>query len=304
MTQKEFFGNPKLAPILTLVCILAWAGAFPLIKLGYREILLPQIADKLVFAGIRFTLAGVVAMLFAKLLHRSFSVPTASCWRNLGIFTLINITLHYLFSYVGLAYITSSRGVILDTMGSFIMIMLSCWLFADDKLTLTKLLGCALGFAGVLVMNWQPRQDLLADITFMGDGMILLNTLCIAWGGIWAKFVSREMDEMVATAYSLFFGGGIIWLIGVVTGGSIAFTSSTAIWITAVLVGISAFSFCIYNQLLSYNPISKIAIFSSFMPIAGVIISGWLLGEPFVLRYYVAAIIVACGIYIINRSKK
>ena len=304
MTQKEFFGSPKLAPLLTLACILAWAGAFPLIKLGYQEISLPQIADKLVFAGIRFTLAGVLAMLFARVLGRSFLVPTMRCCRNLAIFTLINITLHYLFSYVGLAYITSSRGVIIDTMGSFIMILLSCWLFADDKLTLTKLCGCALGFAGVVVMNWQPGQQLFTDITFMGDGMILLNTTCIAWGGILAKLVSREMDVMVATAYSLFFGGGSIWVLGIAAGGSIAFTSSTAIWITAVLIGISAFSFSIYNQLLSYNPISKIAIFSSFMPIAGVIISGWLLGEPFVPRYYLAAFIVAFGIYIINRSKK
>lgn len=304
MTQKEFFGSPKLAPLLTLACILAWAGAFPLIKLGYQEISLPQIADKLVFAGIRFTLAGVLAMLFARVLGRSFRVPTARCCRNLAIFTLINITLHYLFSYVGLTYITSSRGVIIDTMGSFIMILLSCWLFADDKLTFTKLWGCALGFAGVVVMNWQPGQQLFTDITFMGDGMILLNTICIAWGGILAKLVSREMDVMVATAYSLFFGGGSIWVLGIAAGGSIAFTSSTAIWITAVLIGISAFSFSIYNQLLSYNPISKIAIFSSFMPIAGVIISGWLLGEPFVPRYYLAAFIVAFGIYIINRSKK
>ena len=83
MTQKEFFGNPKLAPLLTLACILAWAGAFPLIKLGYREIAMPQIADKLVFAGMRFTLAGVLAMLFAYLLGRSFRVPTKSCVRSL-----------------------------------------------------------------------------------------------------------------------------------------------------------------------------------------------------------------------------
>ena len=304
MTQKEFFGNPKLAPLLTLACILAWAGAFPLIKLGYREIALPLIADKLVFAGMRFTLAGVLAMLFAHLLGRSFRVPTKSCWRSLTIFTLINITLHYLFSYIGLAHMTSSRSVIIDTMGSFFMILLSCWLFADDRMTKTKFLGCLLGFGGLIVMNWQPEHSLWSDITFMGDGMLLLNTLCIAGGGIWAKFVSREMDVMVATAYSLFFGGGLLWLIGVFAGGSVALTSTTALWIMAVLIAISAFSFCVYNQLLSYNPISKIAIFSSFMPIAGVMLSGWLLGEPFVTRYYVAAVIVACGIYIINRSKK
>lgn len=303
MTQKEFFGNPKLAPLLTLACILAWAGAFPLIKLGYREIALPNIADKLAFAGMRFTLAGVLAMLFAYALGRSFRVPTKSCARSLTIFTLINITLHYIFSYIGLAHMTSSRSVIIDTMGSFFMILFSCMLFADDSFTKRKVLGCALGFGGLIVMNWQPQQSLWSDITFMGDGMLLLNTFCIAGGGVWAKFVSREMDVMVATAYSLFFGGGILWLIGIGAGGSVALTSSTALWIMAILVFISAFSFSVYNQLLSYNPISKIAIFSSFMPIAGVMISGWLLGEPFVTRYYVAAVIVACGIYIINRSK-
>ena len=303
MTQKEFFGNPKLAPLLTLACILAWAGAFPLIKLGYREIALPQIADKLVFAGMRFTLAGVLALLFAYLLGRSFKVPSKSCARILTFFTLINITFHYIFSYIGLAYMTSSRSVIIDTMGSFFMILLSCWLFADDRLTKTKISGCLLGFAGIIVMNWQPHQSLWADITFMGDGMLLLNTFCIAGGGILAKFVSREMDVMVATAYSLFFGGGLLWILGLLAGGSVALTSSTALWIMAILIAISSFSFCVYNQLLSYNPISKIAIFSSFMPIAGVIISGWLLGEPFVTRYYLAAVIVACGIYIINRNK-
>ena len=87
------------------------------------------------------------------------------------------------------------------------------------------------------------------------------------------------------------------------SGDSVALNSSVALWIMAILVFISSFSFSIYNQLLSFNPISKIAIFSSFMPIAGVMISGWLLGEPFVTRYYLAAVIVACGIYVINRSK-
>ena len=38
MTQKEFFGSPKLAPLLALACILAWAGAFrtTLLYSGYH----------------------------------------------------------------------------------------------------------------------------------------------------------------------------------------------------------------------------------------------------------------------------
>lgn len=301
MTTKKFFSNKRIAPLLAFLCAIAWAGAFPLIKLGYREIALPLLTDKLVFAGMRFTLAGIVSLVVAGLMGKSFIVPTPSCKKNLVLFTIINITLHYILSYTGLAYMASSRSVIIDSLGSFLMIVLSCFLFADDKFSIPKAIGCALGFAGVVVMNYQPGKALFADITFMGDGMLLLNTLCIAWGGIYAKYVSREMDVMVATGYSLLFGGAAIWGIGLGLGGSLVLASTTAVWIMAMLVSISAFSFCIYNQLISYNPISKIAIFNSLMPIAGVLISAWLLGEPHLLRYYLAAGIVAIGIYIINR---
>jgi len=303
MTTKEFFSNKHMAPFLAFLCAIAWAGAFPLIKLGYQEISLPALMDKFVFAGMRFTLAGLVSLLVAKLMGKSFTVPTKSCRRNLILFTLINITLHYILSYTGLAYLASSRSVILDSLGSFLMIVLSCFLFADDKFSIAKGIGCALGFAGIVVMNYQPGQKLFADITFMGDGMIMLNTLCIAWGGIYAKYVSREMDVMVATGYSLFFGGALIWLGGLAFGGAIALATTKAVLIMAALVAISAFSFCIYNQLISYNPISKIAIFNSLMPIAGVLISSWLLDEPYILRYYLAAGMVAIGIYVINRNR-
>jgi len=303
MTTKEFFSDKRIAPCLAFLCAIAWAGAFPLIKLGYQEIPMPQLVDKLVFAGMRFTLAGIVSLLVAKLMGKSFKVQTSSCKRNLVLFTFINITLHYMLSYTGLAYLASSRSVILDSLGSFLMIILSCILFTDDKFSTAKGIGCILGFAGVVVMNYQPGQNLFADITFMGDGMIILNTLCIAWGGIYAKYVSKEMDVMVATGYSLFFGGVIIWLGGLTFGGAIALATTKAVCILAILVAISAFSFCIYNQLISYNPISKIAIFNSLMPIAGVLISSWLLNEPYILRYYLAAGMVAIGIYVINRKK-
>ena len=85
---------------------------------------------------------------------------------SLVIFTLINITLHYLFSYIGLAHMTSSRSVIIDTMGSFFMILFSCLLFADDSFTKRKLLGCLLGFGGLIVMNWQPEHSLWAVLPF------------------------------------------------------------------------------------------------------------------------------------------
>lgn len=49
------------------------------------------------------------------------------------------------------------------------------------------------------------------------------------------------------------------------------------------------------------NPISKIAIFNAFIPILGVIFSAIILGEPMKLKYFVAGMLVALGVYVINK---
>lgn len=49
------------------------------------------------------------------------------------------------------------------------------------------------------------------------------------------------------------------------------------------------------------NPISKTAIFNAFIPILGVIFSAIILGEPMKLKYFVAGMLVALGVYVINK---
>lgn len=67
---------------------------------------------------------------------------------------------------------------------------------------------------------------------------------------------------------------------------------------------ISAVCFEIYNLLISYHPISKIAIFNAFIPVLGVIFSSVLLKEPIKAKYVVACIIVALGVMTVNLKIK
>jgi drug/metabolite transporter (DMT)-like permease len=77
--------------------------------------------------------------------------------------------------------------------------------------------------------------------------------------------------------------------------------TAKSILIIISLVLISAVCFGIYNQLIACNPISKIAIFNAFIPILGVIFSAIILGEPMKLKYFVAGMLVALGVYVINK---
>ena len=56
-----------IVAVLACVCCMLWGSAIPVIKTGYRllEVEASDTASQIVFAGIRFTLAGVLVLLFA-----------------------------------------------------------------------------------------------------------------------------------------------------------------------------------------------------------------------------------------------
>ena len=55
--------------ILATICDLLWGSAFPCIKLGYEYFSIPaeETATQILFAGLRFTLAGLLVILFISL---------------------------------------------------------------------------------------------------------------------------------------------------------------------------------------------------------------------------------------------
>lgn len=304
-SKARLLRSAKWRPFFAMICAMGWALAFPLIKVGYRElhIAASDTGSKILFAGVRFTFAGLLVLLFCLLTRKDMRIKSRNtfCW--VLLFAFVNTTLHYLFSYVGLGYIPSSRGTILDSMGNFFLIIFSCVLFADDRFTWGKLAGCLLGLTGIFLINFEPGGNLFSNISFMGDGMLLLNAFFSASGGIITRVISQKTNIMAATGYSMTIGGMALCLISLAIGPAEAWTlSPVGVLVILALVVISAVCFYIYNQLLSYHPISKVAIFCSFVSVLGVFYSALLLGEPLKWQYVAAAVIVSSGVYIVNRN--
>jgi drug/metabolite transporter (DMT)-like permease len=70
-----------------------------------------------------------------------------------------------------------------------------------------------------------------------------------------------------------------------------------------LLIAISAVGFTLYNKLLSLNPVGKVAIYNSLIPVVGAVTSCLCLGETFHPKYALAGGLAAIGIYIINKGK-
>lgn len=298
------FKNEKLRPLLAILCALGWSLAYPFIKLGYGELQIDSadLGSKILFAGIRFFAAGLLVLAFSAVQKRKLAVTRKEVpW--LTLFALVNTALHYLFSYIGLSYIPSARSTILDSMGSFFLIILSGLFLEDDTFSVKKIAGCLLGFCGILTISITPGGGLFSGISFLGDGMILLNACCAAGGGILTRFISKKMDMMTATGYGMSAGGLMLLLVGLMVGVRQPWNLSLwGVTILFVLVLISAVCFGIYNMLLANHPISKVAIYNSLIPVFGVMFSSLLLKEPFSWQYILAAGLTAAGVYVVNRK--
>ena len=213
----------------------------------------------------------------------------------------MNTTLHYFFFYVGMSHSEGSRAAILNSLSTFLVVLLACACFKSDKLTARKMLGCAIGFSGVLALNLGGAGS--GQFTWLGDGMIILNAICGASSNLMTRGLSRRVDVFVGTGYSLTFGGMLLIIPRLVLGGTLPQVNMLGIVCLLLLIAISALGFALYNKLLSCNPVGKVAIYNSLIPIVGTVTSCLCLGEIFHAKYALAGGLAALGIYTINKGK-
>ena len=302
-SRISIFQRPTWVVVFALTAAIAWGWAFPLIKIGFHAFgITPDMTgSKMLFAGIRFALAGFIVLTLARGNGRSFRTGSGSDWWFILAFALMNTALHYFFFYIGMSHSEGSRAAILNSLSTFLVVLLACACFKSDKLTSRKLLGCIVGFGGVLSLNLGGAES--GQFTWLGDGMIILNALCGATANLMTRGLSRRVDVFVGTGYSLAIGGSLLVVSGLSLGGSLPHVNALGISCLLLLTAISAIGFALYNKLLSCNPVGRVAIYNSLIPIVGAVTSCLCLGETFHLKYALAGGLAALGIYIINKGK-
>ena len=300
----SIFQRPTWVVVFALTAAIAWGWAFPLIKVGFGAfgITSDMTGSKMLFAGIRFAAAGLIVLSVARSNGRSFRTGKAGDWWFVLAFALMNTTLHYFFFfYVGMSHSEGSRAAILNSLCTFLVVLLACACFKSDKLTTRKMLGCVVGFSGILALNLGGADS--GQFTWLGDGMIILNAVCSASSNLMTRGLSRRVDVFVGTGYSLTIGGLLLILPGLLLGGTLPHINILGIVCLLLLIAISAVGFALYNKLLSCNPVGRIAIYNSLIPVVGAVTSCLCLGETFHLKYALAGGLAALGIYLINKGK-
>ncbi|KAK0349327.1 hypothetical protein LTR94_033574, partial [Friedmanniomyces endolithicus] len=106
--------------------------------------------------------------------------------------------IQYVFFYIGLAHASGVKSSIMNATSVFFSVVLAHFIYADDRLSGRKALGCLIGFMGVVVVNLGGGV-LGFDFTLPGEGFIVIAAFVLAAASIYGKRLSRSLDPMVMT---------------------------------------------------------------------------------------------------------
>lgn len=306
-TKEVWMQKTVVVWLGALLCCALWGSAFPCIKIGYQlfEIGAKDVATQILFAGARFFLAGVLAILIGSVLNKKPLLPRKGAIGRIVWLSFLQTVLQYLFFYIGLAHTSGVKASIIEGVNVFIAILVASLIFHQEKLTARKMIGCVIGFAGVVLVNVNG-SGMDAGFCFSGEGFIFLSTVAYAFSSVFLKRYSKEDNPVMLSGYQFVTGGIIMMLCGFGMGGTLTHVTPAGIAMLLYLALVSAVAYSLWGVLLKYNPISKVAVFGFMNPVFGVILSAILLNEAGTIgaMCLVALVLVCVGIYIVNKGER
>lgn len=306
--NRNIWKNPIIVMLVAVVCCALWGSAFPAIKMGYEWFEIPSNASatQILFAGCRFTLAGILTILIGSLLSKKPLMPGKTSWKKIIILSFFQTSIHYLCFYIGLAHTTGVKSSILNGVNVFVAILVAALIFKQEKLTWVKILGSFLGFIGIVLVNLNG-SGLDFDFHLMGEGMILLSTFCYGMSSALIRVFGKSENSVMLSGYQFAFGGLVMILAGIALGGRLEVWTGKGIVILIYLAFVSAIAYTLWALLLRHNDVSKVTIYGFFNPVFGAVLSAIILdesGQSFGVKEVVALLLISIGIYMVQKMRE
>ncbi len=278
----------RLAVLFTLLSVI-WASEFVAIKLGLNT------SPPLIFAGLRYLLAGTVLLIlmFARGHHpsnlRALFVPVF-----LGVFA----TLEFGFLHFGMQYISGGTASILFNTQPIMVAVLAIFVL-KESFTWKKAVANLGGFLGVVLIFAELSEGLAG----FGGLLVLLAAFSYSIFTIMFKKLIKTEDLLfISSVVSLTCG--VFLLTGSSfdqTTFSLIITPQLALIIVYLAIVSSALGFIIYFYLLKNYDVTQVSPYQFLIPVFAVFL-GWLfLGETVHFTEVIGISCVALGIYILNR---
>lgn len=307
MTKSESsrLSRPWILFICAVLCCTLWGSAIPVIKTSYDSYWGDGISagDMVLFAGMRFSLAGLFVLLFGSVMEKRPLLPKQSDLCGIFVICLFQTFGQYFLYYIALFHTSGISTALINGTNSIFSILLACIVFRMERLTAPKAVGCLLGFAGVTLSQLGSGGH--GSFTLRGEGLMLLSCLCAALASVLIRRFSEKSSPVLLSGWQFFVGGLALSCCGLLMGGVPGRFCAGMVLSLLYLALVSAVAYTLWSCLLRRNSVSRVTIYGFLIPVSGVVLSAVFLGEytALNLRIFVSLILISLGICLVNGTK-
>jgi len=292
-------GNSILIILAFFAIYVIWGSTYLLNKIAVAEI------PPMFLASIRFTIAGILILVIAKILKQNLSITKKQLVNSIIAGFLFLVYGNGMFVWA-LKYVDSGFAALeASTQPLFILILMR--IIDGHKIQPKSLLGILLGIIGIYLLVSQ-EQILIQKESINGILIILTCVLSWSFGSLFVSKVDLPSNFFISAGYQMLTAGIILCLASLVLGETwIApqlWSSPVQISMILLIVFGSIVAFTSFNYLLKVVSPEKVATSAYVNPIIALLLGWFILKEQLTLQSILAAIILLLGVYFINTRKR
>nr|WP_298998859.1 EamA family transporter [uncultured Allomuricauda sp.] len=290
--------NTTLIILAFFAIYVIWGSTYLLNKIAVLEL------PPFMLASFRFTTAGLLIFLLAKLMGIEIRISRKQLWNTI---------------FAGFLFLSFGNGVVvwalryvdtgfaaLEISSQPLIILLMMWILEGKKIKPMSMIGVFFGIIGIYLLVSQ-KQIISKENSILGMIMIFGCMLSWAYGSIFVAKADLPKNYFVNTGYQMFTGGIILALMSVGFGeqwtNPIAWSFDVQLVMVLLVIFGSILAFTSFNYLLKVVSPEKVATSTYVNPIVAMLLGWYFLKEEITNQSIVAAIVLLTGVYFINTKK-
>jgi drug/metabolite transporter (DMT)-like permease len=272
---------------------LIWSASFLWIKIAVSEIGPMTLVAFRVLFGLLFAGGAVFVM-------RVEWPRDRQTWISFIIIGITSVAIPFFLISWGEQVINSAVAAILNATVPLFTIVIAHLYLHDDKMTIQKVLGLLVGFAGVVVLL---SQDIGASAgSLLGQGAVILASLFYAASAVYARRTTSHASGLVRGAAPLVSATVLMWIAAPIVESPFKIPQLPMTWIALLWLGVlgSGLALILNYYLIHEIGPTRATMVTYIFPLGGVVLGIIFLNEHPSWQLLVGALLIISSLAVVN----
>jgi drug/metabolite transporter (DMT)-like permease len=225
-------------------------------------------------------------------------------WSPLLVLGITNIAIPFFLISWGEQSIDSAVASILDATVPLFTILIAHFLLRDDKMTLPKIAGLLIGFAGVVILMSKDVGGSTSSL--LGQLAVVLASVFYAISAVYARRTTEDTPGIIRSVGPLVSATAVMWLATFFVESPVEMPKLGITWISLLFLGIlgSGVAFILLYYLIHEIGPTRTTMVTYLFPLGGVILGVVFLDEQLSWQLIAGAALIVLSLAVANRQSQ